>query len=354
MKSVTVLSLLVGTLVCGCSKPSGAQTGSAALFAAQDPKATVARVDGAPITEGELMIEAKPSLAAVERRFTEEVYAQRGRALDRLIEKRLLEMRAKKEGITVETLLDREVSSKVPEPTEASLQAVYDQTKANGRALPPFPEVKVEIATFLKGQAAQGLRQQLVARLRAEAKVESLLPPLLLPKVSFKADGPSRGDAGAPVTIVEFSDYECEYCARAEGTVRKVLDEYKGRVRLVHQAFPLAIHPRAPKAAEAAFCAGEQGRYWEMHDSLLAGQGALGIDDLKRRARALQLDVGRFDACLDSGRMAPVVLASKKLGEGIGIDSTPSFFVNGRPLSGAQQFERFKELVDYELAGAKR
>lgn len=354
MKNLVALPLLVGTLSFGCSKPSGAETGAAALFAVQDPKATVASVDGTPITEGELMIEAKPSLVAVENKFAEEAHAQKLSALDRLVEKRLLEARAKKEGVTVEALLDREVSRKVPEPAEQLLQAVYDQTKTTGQALPPFPEVKGEIAAFVKGKTTQELRQQLLARLRAEAKVESFLPPLLLSKVDFKADGPSRGDAGAPVTIVEFSDYECDYCARAEGAVRRVLDEYKGRVRLVHQAFPLTIHPRAPKAAEAAFCAGEQGRYWEMHDSLITRQGALGVDDLKGRARALQLEVPRFDACLDSGRMAPVVLASKKLGEGLGVNSTPAFFVNGRPLTGAQPFERFKEIIDHELGTPKR
>ena len=353
MRRFAAFPFLVGALLAGCSKPSGAETGPAGLPGTHDPKATVARVDGTPITEGEMMAEAKPSLTVVESKFAEEVYTQKARALDRLVEKRLLEARAKKEGITVDALLDREVDRKVPEPTEAAMRAVYDQTKANGRVLPPFSDVKGEIATFLKGQSAQEVRQALVAQLRAASKVESLLPPLLLPKVAFQADGPSRGEAGAPVTIVEFSDYECSFCARAEATVVEVLNAYKGKVRLVHQAFPLSIHPRAPKAAEAALCAGEQGRYWEMHDSLLANQAALGGDDLKKRARVLGIDPAKFDACLDTGRMAPVVEASKKLGEGIGVNSTPSFFVNGRPLSGAQPFEKFKELVDHELA-AKR
>ena len=354
MRRFAAISILVGALLAGCSKPSGAETGPAGLAGAQDPKAAVARVDGAPITEGELLVEAKPALAAAESKFAEEVHAQKVRALDRLVEKRLLEARAKKEGIPVDLLLDREVGRKVPEPAEAAMKAVYDQTKANGRVLPPFPEVKGEIAAFLKEQSAQEARQAFVGRLRAGSKVENLLPPLLLPKVVFKADGPSRGDAGAPVTIVEFSDYECDFCGRAEATVRDVLNAYKGKVRLVHQAFPLSsIHPRAAKAAEAALCAGEQGRYWEMHDSLLANQGALGVSDLKGRSRALGLDPARFDACLDTGRMAQAVESSRKLGEGIGVNSTPSFFVNGRPLSGAQPLERFKELVDHELAAGR-
>jgi protein-disulfide isomerase len=353
MRSLAALSFLVGALLAGCSKPSGTAE-TASLVPSQDPNTVVARVDGTPVTEGEVLAEAKAPLAATERQFLQEVHTQKARALDRLVEKRLLEARAKKEGITVEALLDREVGRKVSEPAEATVQAVYDQTKATGRPLPPFSEVKAEIAAFVKDQSAQEIHQGFVARLRAESKIESLLPPLLLPRVAFKADGPSRGDAKAPVTIVEFSDYECEFCGRAEEVVLRVIAEYKGKVRLVHQAFPLAGHPRAPKAAEAALCAGEQGRYWEMHDLLFAGQGALGMDDLKGRARTLQLDVPRFDACLDSGRMVPVVEASRRLGEGIGVNATPAFFVNGRPLSGMQPFERFKELVDHELANPGR
>jgi protein-disulfide isomerase len=169
-----------------------------------------------------------------------------------------------------------------------------------------------------------------------------------------KAEGPSKGDPKAPVTLVEFSDYECPYCATAQPTIKRVLEQYPGKVRLVFQNFPLSIHPSAPKAAEAALCAGEQGRYWEMHDRLFANQKALGTDSLKAHARALALDPLAFDKCLDSGRMAPVVEANRKLAESAGVNSTPFFLVNGRPLSGAQSFERFRELVDWELAAAKR
>ena len=345
MRTATVVLLSLGALLAGCSRPSGA---------AQDPKTPVAKVDGRVITEAELAAAAKAALVAADARHAEEVYNTRGRALQGLVEKQLLEARAAKEGITVDALLLREVGGKVTEPDEATLQQVYDQTKATGRPLPPFADVKAEIAAFVKGQSAEGLRQAYLARLRAEAKVETLLPPLLLPKVDVKADGPARGDAKAPVTVVEFSDYECGFCARAEPTVKRMLAEYPGRVRVVLQQFPLASHRFAAKAAEAAFCAGEQGRYWEMHDRLIANQQALAPDALKGHARALGLDGTAFDGCLDSGRMAPVVETSRKLAEGLGIDSTPMFYVNGRPLSGAQPWERFKELIDWELAAAKR
>ncbi|MBI5445761.1 MAG: thioredoxin domain-containing protein [Deltaproteobacteria bacterium] len=345
MRTATLLPLILSALLAGCSRPSGA---------AQDPATPVARVDGRVITDGELTAEAKPALVAADNKHAEEVHSVRARALESLVEKRLFEARAAKEGITVDALLQREVTGRIPEPDEATLQNIYDQTKASGRPLPPFDAVKAEIAQFVKGQSADGVRQAFVARLKADAKVETLLPPLLLPKVEVKADGPSRGDAGAPITIVEFSDYQCEFCARAEPAVKRALAEYKGKVRVVLQSYPLSIHPFAVKASEAALCAGEQGRYWEMHDRLFASQQALQPADLKNYAKALGLDAGKFDGCLDSGRMTAAVQASQKLGESVGVSGTPAFFINGRPLSGSQPFERFKELIDWELGAAKR
>lgn len=352
MKTVTAAPFLVVALLTGCGKPSGAARAEGAA-APRDPAAPVAKVDGKAITEGDLTAEARAPLAAVEARYAEEVHGVRARTLDALIDKRLLEARAKKEGVTVDALLQREVTGKVSEPAESQLLSIYEQTKAGGRTLPPFPEVKPEIAAFVKSQTAQNLRQAYVARLRAETPVEVLLPPLLLPRVEIRAEGPSKGDPKAPVTLVEFSDYECPYCATAQPTVRRVLEQYPGKVRHVFLNYPLSIHPFAPKAAEAALCAGEQNRYWEMHDRLFANQKALGVDSLKAHARALALDPIAFDKCLDSGRMAPVVEVNRKLAEGAGVNSTPAFFVNGRPLSGAQPFERFRELIDWELA-AKR
>lgn len=353
MRSVPMLLLLAGVLAAGCSREPGvarAEIGRVPGTVVQNPGAPAARVDGRVITEGELMAEARAPLATVESRYAEEVHSLKVRTLDGLIEKRLLEARASKEGITVDALIQREVASNVPEPAEAYLHAVYEQTKADKGSLPPFPEVKAEIASFVKSQTFQSLRQAYVVRLKAEASVEILLPPFLPPKVELRAVGPSRGDATAPVTIVEFSDYECNFCGGVEPTVKRVLDQYPAKVRVVFQSFPLSIHPHAQKASEAALCAGEQGRYFEMHEKLFANQQALGVENLKAHARALGLDPLAFDRCLDSGRMAPIVEENRKLGESVGVNSTPSFFVNGRLLAGAQPFERFQEIIDHELS----
>jgi protein-disulfide isomerase len=152
------------------------------------------------------------------------------------------------------------------------------------------------------------------------------------------------------VTIVEFSDFECPFCVRAEPTVKQILDTYGDKVRLVFKDFPLPIHPNAPKAAEAAHCAGAQNKYWEMHEKLFAAGGKLAVADLKAHAREVGIDGAKFDQCLDSGEKASVVEANRKAGEEVGVTGTPAFFVNGRPLSGAQPFDEFKKLIDKELA----
>jgi protein-disulfide isomerase len=335
------------SVLAGCSRPSGAAAAGA------DRNAPVARVDGQVVTDGDLADGIKAPLAAAESRYAEEVWGIKRRALDALVEQRLLDTKARKEGITTDALVEREITRKVQEPAESALQTIYDQTKAGGRTLPPFPEVKAEIARFVKDQQAQQLRQAWVAKLRAEAKVEILLPPYLPAKADVKPDGPSKGDPKAPITIVEFSDYECTFCAQAEPTVKRILEAYPGKVRLVLETYPLSIHPNAPKASEAALCAGEQQRYWDMHDLLFANQNALKVDDLKGYARRLGLDAGRFDACLDSGRMGAAVESGRKAGDKLGINSTPTFFVDGRPFVGARTFETFQEVIDYTLA-AKR
>jgi protein-disulfide isomerase len=351
-----VLSLLAITLAAGCTRPSGDTRAGIGPppGADRNPSAPVARVNGRPVTDAELTVAAEGPLAAIETKHAEEVHGLRVQMLDGLIEKRLLEERAAKEGTTVEALVQREITGKVPDPPEATLRAVYEQTKATKGSLPPFSEVRAEIATFVKSQTLQNVRQAYLARLRAEASVEILLPPLLPPRIDMKAEGPSRGNPAAPVTVVEFSDYECTFCSGAEATLKRVLDQYQGRVRLVLQNFPISSHPRAQKASEAALCAGEQGRYWDMHEKLFTNQQALSPENLEAYARELGVDQGAFRRCLDSGRMAGQVGKDRKTGESAGVNSTPTFFVNGRILVGAQPIERFREVIDYELSHPQR
>ena len=128
---------------------------------------------------------------------------------------------------------------------------------------------------------------------------------------------------------------------------------YGNKVRMVFKDFPLPNHAEAFKASEAAHCAGEQGKFWEMHDAMFANQRALQVPALKQAARALGIDGAKFDECLDSGKHAANVRADYELGQKMGVNSTPTIYINGRPLVGAQPFEQFKLIIDEELARVK-
>jgi protein-disulfide isomerase len=296
-----------------------------------DDTTPVAKFNGGTVTAGEL---------------DAAIYETKKQALDQILVRKLMEAKAKAEGITPEALFKREVQDKIPSPSEAELKAFYDQQKAR-QPLPPFPEIKDRIVQYLTQGAQQKAQAAFLEKLKADAQVEILISP---PRVTVAATGPSIGSEKAPVTIVEFSDFECPFCVRAEATVKQVMKEYEGKVRLVYRDFPLPFHSHAQKAAEAAHCAGDQGKYWDMHETLFSNQQALGTDELKGHAKKLGLDSSKFDKCLDSGEKAKLVEENKKAGAEVGVSGTPAFFVNGILISGAQPFSEFKTIIDKELA----
>jgi protein-disulfide isomerase len=352
-KSAALASALLLLAAGGC-RSTGSSPGSSAASKAESAEKSqrpVAKVGSEVITEAELNGSIKRDLSRLEAEHAEKVHGLKSQGLNELVDTKLIAAQAKKEGLTPDKLIEREVTAKIAEPGEAELKAFYEQAKArSGGQIPPFEAVKGEIAKMLKERAVGQSRKTFVDKLKQETKVETMLPPLLLPKVEVAAEGPSKGESNAPITIVEFSDFECPFCSRAEDSVKKVMEVYKGKVRLVYRDFPLPFHGKAQKASEAALCAQDQGKYWEMHERLFANQQALALPELKAHAKTLGLEGGKFDQCLDSGAKAPIVEASKKAGEAVGVNGTPAFFINGRPLSGAVPFEQFKEIIDHELA----
>lgn len=163
-----------------------------------------------------------------------------------------------------------------------------------------------------------------------------------------------KGDENAPVTIVEWSDFECPFCARFYSETLGQIDEQyikTGKVKLVYKDFPLSFHQNAQKAAEAAECAGEQGKYWEMHDLLFEKSVSGGVTGFKAYAKELGLNTNEFDSCLDSGKTAPGIQADMALGGRSGIQGTPGFIVNGQVVSGAQPFTVFQQVIEAALNG---
>jgi protein-disulfide isomerase len=164
------------------------------------------------------------------------------------------------------------------------------------------------------------------------------------------AGAQAKGPGAAPVTIVEFSDFQCPFCAKVLPTVRRIQDTYGQTVRVVWKHMPLPNHRDAVAAAVAAEAAGKQGKFWEFHDLLFANQVRLQPDALTRYARELGLDVPRFEADRGAADVRKRVDADAAEALAMGIDGTPAFFINGRFISGAQPFEVFSTLIDEELA----
>jgi protein-disulfide isomerase len=334
------VSKLVLCLPLFLALPKGSLGQSAPQAGSADPVATVA---GQPVSEQELLETLGPQQVMQLR--TQE-YEAKSKALDSLIRLKLVQAEAKRRGISPEKLIEQEVESKVADPTDGEVEAFF---WGQNRAGASFEEVKEQYRASLKQVKLQKARQVYADSLRAKTDVAVLLRP---PSVTVAYD-PLRvkGDPKAPVTIVEFSDFQCPFCKKSEGTLHELLTKYSGRVKLAYLDFPLReIHPQAQSAAEAARCAGEQGKFWEYHDALYADQSKLDGSELLTRARALNLDEKSFQSCLNSGKFKSKVEADLQQGSKVGVAGTPGFFVNGVFLSGARPQADFEKIIDGQLA----
>ena len=260
------------------------------------------------------------------------------------------EAEAKKKGIAVGELLEQEVDAKVAEPTQAEVMAACQSQKDTLHR--PFEEVKMQLQQELKQAKLQVAGQEYLEHLREQAGVSILLRP---PRVDVGYDRARlRGSPQAPVIIVEFADFQCPFCRQAEPTLENLVAKYEGRVSLAYRDFPLRrIHAQAQLAAEASRCAGEQGKFWEYHDLLFASPDKLNRDGLVEHARSLKLDEKQFDSCLSSGKYRAAIEEDVQEGIRAGVDGTPSFFINGTFLSGAQPTATFDGLIQAELGALK-
>ena len=217
--------------------------------------------------------------------------------------------------------------------------------------------MRPQIREFLTEQQVSAKRSAMVGQLRKAAKVEVALAA----PAPFRADvdiagAPVRGTATAPVTVVEYSDFHCPFCRRVQPTLTALLEKYPGQVRLVYKHLPLdGLHPQARRVSEAAWCAGQQDKFWQFHDAVYADGGTDSSDaTLTRYAGTAGLDAARFTACLSSPEPKAAIQRDVAEGEALGLNSTPGFFVNGREVRGAQPLEAFIAIVDEELRGARR
>jgi protein-disulfide isomerase len=324
-------------------------TVTAVVVRAQAPR-PIAEVNGQPITEEEM---DKP-IAAQLGKLREQIYLARQQRLDAMIRDRLLAQEAVRRGVTVQKLLDAEVTSKVGLVTEDEVEQFFQANKARIKDA-DGTEIRDQIRARLQGQKVTAQREAFVRSLRARATVAVHLEPPPVVRVDVPIDGAAvKGARDAPVTIVEFSDFHCPFCKRVVTTLKQLETKYPGKVRLVFRDLPLdQLHPGARRAHEAARCAKDQGKFWEYHDALFANEPDSSPARLGGYARQVGLDLAKFDACVAGGTHAAAVQKDVDEATRLGLNGTPAFFINGELLSGAQPLERFVAVIDRELARAR-
>ena len=301
----------------------------------------VAEIDGQPITLAEL------DHMLVERLPQERVFDMRRQVLEEMVGQRLLEKEAKARGVSTEQLTKTEIEGKAQPITEGDVQELFLRSGLPGRGA-TLEEYRPRIEQSLRAQRIADRRAAFSEELRAKAKVNVLLQEPRA-EITIPADAPMLGPPSAPVTLVEFLDYQCPYCHRVQGVVEQILKQFPGKVRFVHRDFPLDdIHPQAMHAARAARCAGEQGRFWQYHKRLLTDPGH---DDqnLRMKATAEGLNEKKFDTCLASDRYDATIRQAAAQGRELGVSGTPTFFINGRRLVGIRSTEDFVKVIEEEL-----
>lgn len=346
-----ILALIaMGTVLPACS----AQGGGEAKAAAAAPGGPVAEIDGKPVTQAELDAAAAPQFAQLEeqkKQMMKQLEDQKAKILQdvlaELVETKLVETAAAKRGVSPDDLVKAEVEAKVAPVTDAEIGQFYEENKARvgGRTLEQLTE---QIRQYLGQQRSEKVRGEFMAGLRKEHKVRILMD---VPRTQVEvANAPSKGPANAPITIVEWSDFQCPFCSRVVEPLKQVEKKYGDKVRIAFRQYPLPMHREAQKAAEASLCANDQGKFWEMHDALFAKQNELLVDQLKQRATELALNADQFSQCLDSGKYAAQVKADMEAGSAAGVSGTPAIFINGRMLPGAVPFEQMAAVIDDELS----
>jgi protein-disulfide isomerase len=318
-----------------------ATTATAAASGDSRPAATVG---GVVITMDELDKAAANQLAKVHQ----QEFQVRSDTLSNLIQQKLVSNEAAARKVSEADLLQTEVDAKTTAPTQDEISQYYDKMKSR-MGTKTLDDVKGDIEKVLKAQKANERRAQFLTELSAKNEVKVLLEP---PRstITLRPGAPVMGPADAPITIVEWSDYQCPFCKRAHPTVEQVLKEYKDKVKFVYLDYPLPFHPMAMPAAQAVHCAEDQGKFWEYHKNLFEAAGDLSKADLTKRATDLGLDAAAFEACTTSNKHDSLIKTNYDDGAALGVTGTPAFFINGRALVGAQPIEQFRDIINDELS----
>lgn len=312
--------------------------------ASQEAVSTVAEVDGEAISSQELTAVSSVLLARLEQ----QAFRLKQQKLQELIEDRLLVHEASRRNVSLDSLIETEITSKAGAVTAQEIDTLYELYEK--RLQKPESEVEGQLRSMLLERKIKTRRHEFASTLQAKAKVSVYLVSPAPVRAVVGVDGPSRGAAGAPVTIIEFEDFQCPYCKTSQRTLDQVLLRYKDKVRLVHRDLPLrSLHPTSWEAHEGARCAEERGKFWEYRELLYGNPPATSQQQLIAFGSQLGMDPSDFKKCLDSGKFKAAVQKDEDEANRLGVQSTPSFFINGQLFAGAQTESEFVRIIDQEL-----
>ncbi|HEY4221880.1 MAG TPA: thioredoxin domain-containing protein, partial [Myxococcota bacterium] len=290
--------------------------------------------------------------------YCDAVFSNRAQALDNYVTEQLVDKAGKAAGKTGDDWMQAEVQKHLPSPTDDDIKAFYEKNKREG--MPPLDGLKDEALASLKGQIVMVMNRQksedavrdILDGLHKGVTVEKSLPDVRSPArdIDITAHTAFKGSPAAKVKIVEFADFQCPYCSKAAEAVKQLTAKYGDKIEVAYRNFPLvSIHPFAQHAAEVGQCALAQGKFWEMSDKMYSDQDKLDEGSLVDSAKAVGMDDKKLEECLGSGKGAAEVADDVKKAQELGVEGTPTFFVNGRQHLGAPTVEGLSAAIDMEL-----
>jgi protein-disulfide isomerase len=306
----------------------------------------VAKINGEEITEDQLIGDDKLDFFDLKKRE----YDLKMERLNKLMVDKLVGAEAKAAGMSTEDFLNKKVvGGEIKISDKDYKKFVADKHIPESQI---NPQIKERITSYLQSLKKQELVQEHVAKLTKGQPVEAYFSK---PKMEVKVEvgnAPFMGKQGAPITIVEFSDFQCPFCSRGADVVHQLKAKYGNKMQLAFKQFPLPMHKDARPAAEAALCVNEQGsdKFWKFHDVAFKNQDKLDPASLEKFAKESGANVDKYKECVGAKKYSDAVQKDMEYGEKIGVKSTPTFFVNGQLVSGAVPIEQFSEIIDDELS----
>ncbi len=309
----------------------------------------VAKIGGEEITEEQLIGDDKLDFHDLKKRE----YELKMDRLNKLLVDKLIGAEAKKAGLATEDYISKKVTKGEIKVSDKDFKKFVADKRIPESQI--NPQIKDRIMAYLQTQKKQDQLQEYIAKLTRSSPVEVYFSK---PKMSVSVEvgeSPVMGGAKAPVTIVEFSDFQCPFCSRGADVVTEIKKKYGSKVRVAFKHFPLPMHREAKPASEASMCVNEQSsdKFWKYHDLVFKNQDKLDNASLEKYAKDVGADVKKFNECFSAGKFKDMVQKDLEYGEKIGVKSTPTFFVNGQLVAGAVPIESFSEIIDEELESSK-